>query len=128
MQHCYYRYALNVGFNLQNKTIFNYFPFPWTVSAVHVTVGLAYCTVAYFLGAKNASFQRVGTRHSSSLQKLERSKEAGCCCHLSAMFYTLSVCVCVRTCLLHATRFLLQSSVLSAEQCLVCTSFVYVPI
>ena len=53
------RYALNVGFNLQNKTIFNYFPFPWTVSAVHVTVGLAYCTVAYFLGAKNASFQRV---------------------------------------------------------------------
>ncbi len=69
-QHCYYRYALNVGFNLQNKTIFNYFPFPWTVSAVHVTVGLAYCTVAYFLGAKKASFQRVSTCHSSSLQKL----------------------------------------------------------
>ncbi|KAL3157579.1 Aminopeptidase 2 mitochondrial [Trebouxia sp. C0010 RCD-2024] len=55
-------YALNVGFNLQNKTIFNYFPFPWTVSAVHVVVGLAYCTVAYFLGAKNASFQRPITK------------------------------------------------------------------
>jgi Triose-phosphate Transporter family len=55
------RYALNVGFNLLNKTIFNYFPYPYTVSAVHVCVGLAYCTVAYILGAKKASFGRVRT-------------------------------------------------------------------
>lgn len=61
-------YALNVGFNLQNKTIFNYFPFPWTVSAVHVTVGLVYCTVAYFVGAKKASFQRPITK--SEFQKI----------------------------------------------------------
>lgn len=53
------RYALNVGFNLQNKTLFNYFPYPWTVSAVHVVVGLAYCVVAYAVGAKKASFGRV---------------------------------------------------------------------
>ncbi|KAK9861187.1 hypothetical protein WJX84_001896 [Apatococcus fuscideae] len=51
-------YALNVGFNLQNKTLFNYFPYPWTVSAVHVVVGLAYCVVAYAVGAKKASFGR----------------------------------------------------------------------
>ena len=51
-------YALNVGFNLLNKTIFGYFPFPWTVSAVHVVVGLAYCAAAYALGAKKASFGR----------------------------------------------------------------------
>ena len=53
------RYALNVFFNLQNKTIFNYFPYPWTVSAVHVVVGLLYCTASYFLGFRKASFGRV---------------------------------------------------------------------
>ena len=55
-------YALNVGFNLLNKTIFGYFPFPWTVSAVHVVVGLAYCAAAYALGAKKASFGRAITK------------------------------------------------------------------
>lgn len=53
------RYALNVGFNLLNKTIFNYFPYPYTVSAVHVVVGLVYCLAAYLIGAKKASFGRV---------------------------------------------------------------------
>lgn len=53
-------YGLNVGFNLLNKTIFNYFPFPYTVSAIHVVVGLAYCSLTYLLGAKKASFGRVG--------------------------------------------------------------------
>lgn len=52
-------YGLNVAFNLLNKTIFNYFPFPYTVSAVHVVVGLAYCSLTYLLGAKKASFGRV---------------------------------------------------------------------
>ena len=52
-------YGLNVGFNLLNKTIFNYFPFPYTVSAIHVVVGLAYCSLTYLLGAKKASFGRV---------------------------------------------------------------------
>jgi Tpt phosphate/phosphoenolpyruvate translocator len=56
------RYALNVGFNLLNKTIFGYFPFPWTVSAVHVVVGLVYCVAAYALGAKKASFGRPVTK------------------------------------------------------------------
>lgn len=52
-------YGLNVAFNLLNKTIFNYFPFPYTVSAIHVVVGLAYCSLTYLLGAKKASFGRV---------------------------------------------------------------------
>lgn len=52
-------YGLNVAFNLLNKTIFNYFPFPYTVSAVHVVIGLLYCSVAYLVGAKKASFGRV---------------------------------------------------------------------
>ncbi|CAL5229564.1 g12917 [Coccomyxa viridis] len=51
-------YGLNVAFNLLNKSIFNYFPFPYTVSAVHVVVGLLYCSVAYLVGAKKASFGR----------------------------------------------------------------------
>lgn len=44
---------------LQNKVIFNYFPYPWFVSTVHVVVGALYCIVAYLLGAKKASFERV---------------------------------------------------------------------
>ncbi len=59
------RYGLNIGFNLRNKTIFNYFPFPWTVSAIHVVVGAAYCGITYLLGFKEASFGRV--RHCQGL-------------------------------------------------------------
>ncbi|KAI7844651.1 hypothetical protein COHA_001740 [Chlorella ohadii] len=55
-------YALNIAFNLQNKVIFNYFPYPWFVSTVHVVVGAAYCIVAYVLGAKKASFERPITK------------------------------------------------------------------
>jgi len=58
-------YGLNVAFNLLNKTIFNYFPFPYTVSAVHVVVGLAYCTLTYLFGAKKASFGRARAPPSS---------------------------------------------------------------
>lgn len=54
-----HRYALNVGFNLLNKSIFKYFPFPWTVSTVHVIVGLVYCLGMYVVGFKDASFGRV---------------------------------------------------------------------
>lgn len=55
------RYGLNIMFNLWNKQVFNYFPFPWTVSAVHVVVGLLYCTASYLLGFKKASFGRVSS-------------------------------------------------------------------
>ena len=58
-------YGLNIAFNLRNKTIFNYFPFPWTVSAIHVVVGAAYCGITYLLGFKEASFGRV-SRHCRS--------------------------------------------------------------
>ncbi len=56
---CTCRYALNVGFNLLNKSIFKYFPYPWTVSTVHVVVGLIYCVAMYIVGLKDASFGRV---------------------------------------------------------------------
>ena len=56
--HCN-RYALNVYFNLLNKSIFKYFPFPYTVSTVHVVVGTAYCALVYLIGAKQLSFGRV---------------------------------------------------------------------
>ncbi len=52
-------YALNVYFNLLNKSIFKYFPFPYTVSTVHVVVGTVYCALVYVLGLKNWSFGRV---------------------------------------------------------------------
>ena len=52
-------YGLNVAFNLQNKVIFNYFPYPWFVSTIHVVVGALYCGVLFGMGAKTASFGRV---------------------------------------------------------------------
>jgi Triose-phosphate Transporter family len=55
-------YALNVGFNLTNKSLFNVFPFPWFVSTIHVVVGTLYCFVTYVCGAKSASFERPITR------------------------------------------------------------------
>ena len=57
-----YRYALNVAFNLQNKVIFNYFPYPWFVSTVHVVCGAVYCAIVYLLGAKKASYERPITK------------------------------------------------------------------
>ena len=51
-------YGLNVAFNLQNKVIFNYFPYPWFVSTVHVIIGTLYCAAMYLAGAKKASFER----------------------------------------------------------------------
>jgi len=51
-------YGLNVAFNLQNKVIFNYFPYPWFVSTCHVVIGALYCGVLYLAGAKKASFER----------------------------------------------------------------------
>eukprot|EP01025_Chloroclados_australasicus_P020347 TRINITY_DN2145_c0_g1_i1.p1 TRINITY_DN2145_c0_g1~~TRINITY_DN2145_c0_g1_i1.p1 ORF type:complete len:412 (-),score=33.91 TRINITY_DN2145_c0_g1_i1:323-1558(-) len=51
-------YALNVGFNLQNKSLFNYFPYPWFVSTIHVVVGAAYCIITYAIGLKKLSFGR----------------------------------------------------------------------
>ena len=41
------------------QSIFKYFAFPWTVSTVHVIVGLVYCVFMYVLGFKDASFGRV---------------------------------------------------------------------
>lgn len=70
--HC--RYALNVWFNLLNKSIFKYFPFPYTVSTVHVIVGTAYCALVYLMGLKKWSFGRVGaasTQHGAGCKGLE---------------------------------------------------------
>ena len=41
-------YFLNVQFNIINKTIYNYFPYPWFVSCVHLIVGLF--IMAFFWG------------------------------------------------------------------------------
>jgi hypothetical protein len=59
---------MNIGFNLLNKSIFKYYPYPWTVSSVHVIVGLVYCVAMYVLGFKQASFGRVSGLHHQALQ------------------------------------------------------------
>ena len=72
---------MNIGFNLWNKQVFNAFPFPWTVSAVHVVVGLLYCTVSYLLGFKKASFGRVSlaiTPVSASDAETSETARKGC--------------------------------------------------
>ncbi|XP_027360242.1 triose phosphate/phosphate translocator, chloroplastic-like [Abrus precatorius] len=44
------RYFLNVIFNILNKKVYNYFPYPYFVSVVHLLVGVAYCLVCWALG------------------------------------------------------------------------------
>jgi len=43
-------YLLNVIFNILNKKIYNYFPYPYFVSVIHLVVGVAYCLVSWSLG------------------------------------------------------------------------------
>lgn len=43
-------YFLNVIFNIMNKKIYNYFPYPYFVSAVHLGVGVAYCLGSWAVG------------------------------------------------------------------------------
>eukprot|EP00850_Spirogloea_muscicola_P006957 SM000034S12711 [mRNA] locus=s34:332971:336264:- [translate_table: standard] len=43
-------YFLNVVFNIVNKQLYNYFPFPYFVSVVHLVVGVAYCLISWALG------------------------------------------------------------------------------
>ncbi|KAJ7542112.1 hypothetical protein O6H91_10G090300 [Diphasiastrum complanatum] len=44
-------YFLNVIFNILNKKIYNYFPYPYFVSVIHLLVGVAYCLVSWALVA-----------------------------------------------------------------------------
>ncbi|CAH8353453.1 unnamed protein product [Eruca vesicaria subsp. sativa] len=46
----WYVYFLNVIFNILNKKIYNYFPYPYFVSAVHLFVGVVYCLASWSVG------------------------------------------------------------------------------
>ncbi|XP_010529169.1 PREDICTED: triose phosphate/phosphate translocator TPT, chloroplastic-like [Tarenaya hassleriana] len=43
-------YFLNVIFNILNKKIYNYFPYPYFVSLIHLFVGVVYCLVSWAVG------------------------------------------------------------------------------
>ncbi|THU53474.1 hypothetical protein C4D60_Mb10t14810 [Musa balbisiana] len=43
-------YFLNVIFNIINKKIYNYFPYPYFVSVIHLSVGVVYCLVSWAVG------------------------------------------------------------------------------
>ncbi|KAL0906169.1 hypothetical protein M5K25_024640 [Dendrobium thyrsiflorum] len=43
-------YFLNVIFNILNKKIYNYFPYPYFVSVIHLFVGVVYCLVSWLAG------------------------------------------------------------------------------
>ncbi|CAA6661085.1 unnamed protein product [Spirodela intermedia] len=43
-------YFLNVIFNILNKKIYNYFPYPYFVSVVHLAVGVVYCLISWGVG------------------------------------------------------------------------------
>jgi solute carrier family 35 protein E1 len=49
-------YMLNVQFNIINKQIYNYFPYPAFVSCVHLAVGLV--IAAFFWGTKLVKYQK----------------------------------------------------------------------
>ncbi|CAN1280932.1 Triose phosphate/phosphate translocator TPT, chloroplastic [Linum perenne] len=44
------RYFLNVIFNIMNKKIYNYFPYPYFVSVIHLAVGVVYCLISWGVG------------------------------------------------------------------------------
>ncbi|KAL9246334.1 hypothetical protein vseg_019881 [Gypsophila vaccaria] len=43
-------YFLNVIFNILNKKVYNYFPYPYFVSVIHLLVGVVYCLVSWGFG------------------------------------------------------------------------------
>jgi solute carrier family 35 protein E1 len=43
-------YFLNVIFNILNKKIYNYFPYPYFVSVIHLFVGVVYCLISWTVG------------------------------------------------------------------------------
>ncbi|KAM7484423.1 hypothetical protein LguiA_000432 [Lonicera macranthoides] len=43
-------YFLNVIFNILNKKVYNYFPYPYFVSVVHLLVGVVYCLISWSVG------------------------------------------------------------------------------
>ncbi|KAG5521365.1 hypothetical protein RHGRI_033807 [Rhododendron griersonianum] len=43
-------YFLNVIFNILNKKVYNYFPYPYFVSVVHLLVGVVYCLFGWAFG------------------------------------------------------------------------------
>ncbi|XP_039064672.1 triose phosphate/phosphate translocator TPT, chloroplastic-like [Hibiscus syriacus] len=43
-------YFLNVIFNILNKKIYNYFPYPYFVSVIHLFVGVVYCLLSWAVG------------------------------------------------------------------------------
>ncbi|TYH53318.1 hypothetical protein ES332_D09G091900v1 [Gossypium tomentosum] len=43
-------YFLNVIFNILNKKIYNYFPYPYFVSVIHLFVGVVYCLIIWAVG------------------------------------------------------------------------------
>ncbi|XP_050371294.1 triose phosphate/phosphate translocator, chloroplastic [Argentina anserina] len=43
-------YFLNVIFNILNKKIYNYFPYPYFVSVIHLGVGVVYCLLSWAVG------------------------------------------------------------------------------
>ncbi|XP_019445682.1 PREDICTED: triose phosphate/phosphate translocator, chloroplastic [Lupinus angustifolius] len=43
-------YFLNVIFNILNKKIYNYFPYPYFVSVIHLAVGVVYCLISWTVG------------------------------------------------------------------------------
>ncbi|XP_011086037.1 triose phosphate/phosphate translocator, chloroplastic isoform X1 [Sesamum indicum] len=43
-------YFLNVIFNIINKKIYNYFPYPYFVSLIHLFVGVIYCLASWAVG------------------------------------------------------------------------------
>ncbi|KAI3467254.1 hypothetical protein Pfo_023917 [Paulownia fortunei] len=43
-------YFLNVIFNILNKKVYNYFPYPYFVSVIHLLVGVVYCLISWAVG------------------------------------------------------------------------------
>ena len=59
-------YFLNVIFNILNKKIYNYFPYPYFVSAIHLAVGVVYCLGGWAVGIpKRAVSLTISKNHAT---------------------------------------------------------------
>jgi len=70
-------YLFNVRFNIINKQIYNYFPYPWFVSCIHLAVGLL--ITLFFWGTRVVKFQAPEGKNMKTLTAVAFCHAVGHC-------------------------------------------------
>ncbi|KAK3282768.1 Aminopeptidase 2 mitochondrial [Cymbomonas tetramitiformis] len=70
-------YLFNVRFNIINKQIYNYFPYPWFVSCVHLAVGLV--ITLFFWGTRVVKFEKPESKTLNTMTAVAFCHAVGHC-------------------------------------------------